>query len=234
MATDNPDEVVYGIDYHLGRRTKRALRYRLRRRADEVQSRLQEVPHEGNWRALDLGTADGLMLQRMRGTIDASLAVGVDLSHDLLSLIGAPTIPPALADGHRLHFAANSFDLVVASAVIEHVSRPVDMLLECRRVLEPDGFVVVTTPDPFWERVATRVGHLPDGGHQETLDLKRLGGYLERAGFEVLEARNFMISPWGLPAEKIIESLLRSLGLGFMLLNQVALGKARERAKERG
>ena len=218
-------EGVYGIGYHHGRQTKRALKYRLARRADEVVRLVKRLASHDPCCLLDLGTADGMMLQRMLGGLNTSFAVGADLSLELLSVIEHPAVRPVQANGVGLPFSDGTFDLVVATAVIEHVSDPIGMLRECRRVLAPRGLVVITTPDPFWERIATAVGHLPDEGHQKTLNLDRMRVYLKRADLELQEAYKFMASPWGLPAELVIESVMRTLGFSFILLNQIAVGR---------
>ena len=229
MSTEKVHEGTYGEDYHVGRQTKRALKYRLARRADEASRLLRRTAGERRWRILDLGTADGLMLKRMLQMIEASFVVGLDLSPELLAFVDDPAIRPALANGLMLPFAPSSFDLVVATAVIEHASDPAEMLAECARVLVPGGFCVVTTPDPFWERIATGVGHLPDEGHNETMNLARLRTYVDGAGFEVLSAYKFMMSPWGFPAELVIEKVIRGLGLSFVLLNQIVVARRPER-----
>jgi SAM-dependent methyltransferase len=225
MTSSTEQEGVYGIEYYYRRRTKRALKYRLARRADETVRAVKRVAGYRTQHMLDLGTADGLTLQRVLGMLDTPFAIGVDLSLDLLSVIETPAIRPVLADGIRLPFVDGFFDLLIATAVIEHVSKPLQMLSECLRVLVPGGLCVITTPDPFWEQVATGIGHLPEEGHVETLNLKRLRTFLEITGFEVLEAYKFMMSPWGFPAELFIEHVMRTLGLSFMLLNQIVVAR---------
>src|SRR5208283_4697550 len=44
-------------------------------------------------------------------------------------------------------FPDEAFDAVTLSHVIEHVHDPVALLAECRRVLKPDGSVVIVTPN---------------------------------------------------------------------------------------
>ena len=41
----------------------------------------------------------------------------------------------------------NSFDIVIMRDVIEHLLRPYDTLLEVKRVLKPNGFLKLTTPN---------------------------------------------------------------------------------------
>lgn len=51
-----------------------------------------------------------------------------------------------IADAHDLPFADGSFDMVVASAVLEHVVDPQRVESEMRRVLVEDGWVFAVTP----------------------------------------------------------------------------------------
>lgn len=51
-----------------------------------------------------------------------------------------------IADAHDLPFADASFDMVVASAVLEHVVDPQRVESEMRRVLVEDGWVFAVTP----------------------------------------------------------------------------------------
>lgn len=52
----------------------------------------------------------------------------------------------AVTDAHDLPFPANSFDLVVAGAVLEHVADPQRCVAEFQRVLTKGGFVYAVTP----------------------------------------------------------------------------------------
>lgn len=49
-------------------------------------------------------------------------------------------------DGDRWPVADGSCDLVLATETLEHVRRPLDFLLEARRVLRDDGRVLLTVP----------------------------------------------------------------------------------------
>lgn len=51
-----------------------------------------------------------------------------------------------LADAHKIPFAADSFDLVIVQAVLEHVIEPVTVVAEINRVLRPGGIVYAETP----------------------------------------------------------------------------------------
>jgi SAM-dependent methyltransferase len=51
-----------------------------------------------------------------------------------------------VCDAHDIPFADESFDAVVAQAVLEHVADPVRCVAEIRRVLRPQGLVYAETP----------------------------------------------------------------------------------------
>jgi len=109
--------------------------------------------------------------------------------------------------------------------VIEHVPDAQEMLRECARVLKSQGVLILTTPDPLMEYVASVIGLLKDAGHQRTFKLKELGELTQASGFEVLEARKFMFSPVGFPAEKRIEKIFGPLGLRLFMANQLVVAR---------
>jgi SAM-dependent methyltransferase len=51
-----------------------------------------------------------------------------------------------VCDAHQLPFAAQSFDAVIAQAVLEHVMDPAGVVAEAHRVLRPGGIVYAETP----------------------------------------------------------------------------------------
>jgi hypothetical protein len=84
---------------------------------------------------------------------------------------------------------------------------------------------IVTTPDPFFEHIATRIGHLEDEQHHKTFNLQELKSLFELHGFNILKAEKFMMSPIGFPCELKIEKIMKSLGLNFLMLNQLVVAQ---------
>lgn len=94
------------------------------------------------------GAGPGLRYIRSRGAI----AIGADpsiyalreaaklIQVDLVQMDAAPLFP----------FADQTFGMVLANEVIEHVPDGVEFLLECARVLKPGGMVFLTTPN-LWD-----------------------------------------------------------------------------------
>ncbi len=136
---------------------------------------------------LDVGCGDGRFLSRMRKA--GWVVDGVDF--DLKAIKTAE-----VKYGLRLHhgelstaaFAEKTFDAVTMSHVIEHVPDPVALLVEIRRVLKPQGRLVLTTPN------TQSLGHQLFRAHWFGLDPPRhlhlfsansLRELARRAGFEL-------------------------------------------------
>lgn len=94
-----------------------------------------------------------------------------------------------------LPFAANSFDVILLSEVIEHVAAPEFTLRECWRVLRGGGAVALTTPN-LWD---ARRAYYPflgkvwagdaDATHQTLFNPQTLRALLRNAGFQNIRAR---------------------------------------------
>lgn len=73
--------------------------------------------------------------------------------------VDASKNPDVVADAHNLPFDDDSFEVVVCSEMLEHADNPQKVISEIRRVLKPEGRVVLTTrfafpihdaPNDYW------------------------------------------------------------------------------------
>jgi SAM-dependent methyltransferase len=99
-------------------------------------------------RVLDLGCGDGAFAAELAGA--GAQPVGVDVSEEAVRRARAaqPNIDFHLVEaGAPLPFEDASFDVVWAGEVIEHVLDVAGLLSEVRRVLRPEGRLLVTTPN---------------------------------------------------------------------------------------
>lgn len=102
---------------------------------------------------LEAGCGTGRFVFSASSLVD--LAVGVDFSNEAIntaiqhrSLTNAKNnILFCLAEIQNLPFADNTFDLILSLGVIEHFSNPVQLLLEMRRVLKPEGILFLEVPN---------------------------------------------------------------------------------------
>lgn len=97
-------------------------------------------------RVLDVGCGAGTDLVRFAK--GGAIVTGVDLSSSAIALAKQNVAQQGLsadlreADGEKLPFDDNSFDLVFAHGVVQYTSSDRALVEECRRVLEPGGTAV--------------------------------------------------------------------------------------------
>ena len=213
---------VLSLEYAVSREKRPDFRYRLKRRTYEALRAIEKFRPEPR-RILDLGTAEGRMLEKIRLQNPGSLCVGADYSRDLLGY-GAKKFPEITfirADIGNLGFLKDgSFDVIIATAVIEHLVSPDKMLAESLRLLKAGGIIIITSPHPFWEKISHVLGMLR-GAHQSVMSPEKMLKLCEGAGFNALEHKGFMISPVGMPGELYIERLIARIGLDKFLPNQL-------------
>ncbi len=140
------------------------------------------------------GAAPGLRYLADRGIP----AVGVDVS--AAALVAAqqllPTAQLVRCDLERgLPFAAQQFDIVLMSEIVEHVAKLRLLLAELKAVMRPGGALVLTTPNLWDIRRAfaavggpTWTGDLDDT-HINLQTPQSIHHYLTEAGFSQVQVR---------------------------------------------
>jgi SAM-dependent methyltransferase len=97
-------------------------------------------------RVLDIGTSTGTNL-RMLGELGYTRFEGLDASDDAVRWCAAKGLGKVTrGDVCSIPFPDASFDLVLATDIIEHVDDDARALDEIRRVLKPGASVVITVP----------------------------------------------------------------------------------------
>ncbi|MFI8435536.1 class I SAM-dependent methyltransferase [Streptomyces sp. NPDC079020] len=149
---------------------------------------------------LDVGCGPGTITADLAALVAPGPVTAVDSSPGVLAQAagavrerGLDNVTFAAADVHALDFPDDSFDVVHAHQVLQHVGDPVQALREMRRVCRPGGLVAVRDSDyaamtwypeapgltewlEVYRRTARANGGEPDAG-------RRLVSWARRAGF---------------------------------------------------
>jgi len=182
---------------------------------------LADHPHR---RVLDVGSGGGFVAAGLDG---GAGVVAVDRSRDALEdAMSAGVSPVAAADAAHLPFGDGSFDAVICSEVLEHVSDPASAVSEAARVSAPGGLFLFSTParthlsrflliDVAQRWRVTSV--LPPALHDWSRFLTRrdLTGLLADNGFVVRRLSGIGIAPSRLPAALAALSLLKLGRIGY-------------------
>lgn len=118
-----------------------------------------------NARALDCGIGSGSLSIALNSTLPKQVAYhGIDVSDKMLASADVAMRQAGLssilkqADIQSIPYADQSFDLVMAAHVLEHLPDPRRALTEMKRVLKPGGllFVCMTRPSVFGALIQLR------------------------------------------------------------------------------
>ena len=113
------------------------------------------APHlrEG-MRMLDVGSGPGTITVDFARRVRPGLVIGIDVAADVVEratgLAASQRVDNVefrVGDAYALPFEDDTFDVVHAHQVLQHLARPIDALREFRRVLKPGGLLAVRDVD---------------------------------------------------------------------------------------
>jgi dolichol-phosphate mannosyltransferase len=143
----------------------------------------------GAGRILDAGCGSSLIVQSLNN------AVGMEFNFGKLRFLRHHGIPLARGSAFALPFKNASFDCVISSQVIEHLAYDEILFSEMRRVLRPDGMLILGTPDYAtigWRIIEPTYRVLLPGGYADEhithYTREKLTEIVARHGFAVEEA----------------------------------------------
>jgi len=114
-------------------------------RLRDLRQILAEVPLDGVRRVLELGAGDGVQTIALREVFAEVVPMDIAPSGDVEGMV--------VADAADLPFAADYFDLIFFSNVLEHIEDLDVSLVEMERVLAPGGFMVHSMPTETWKAI---------------------------------------------------------------------------------
>jgi len=142
----------------------------------------------GSDRVLDAGCGSSLIVQSLNNVI------GMDFNFSKLRFLSRYRMPLVRGSAFALPFRDASFDCVISSQVIEHIPFDEVLFSEMRRVLAPDGKLILGTPDyatRAWRIIEPIYGVLMPGGYKDEhithYTRAKLNDLLTRHGFVVDE-----------------------------------------------
>jgi 2-polyprenyl-3-methyl-5-hydroxy-6-metoxy-1,4-benzoquinol methylase len=184
---------------------------------------------------LDIGCATGKLLDVMRHL--GFHVRGVEICEESARYgIAKRQLPIFIGPLEAAGFSDGSFSFIHFSHLVEHVPDPYAFLLEVRRVLAPNGYVIVTTPNiaglqarlfgPVWRSA------IPD--HLFLFSKRTLRLLLAKAGFRVRR-----LVTWGGLArgaapdwiKRPVDALAKRLGFGDVMLMLATRAEAESGAR---
>jgi 2-polyprenyl-3-methyl-5-hydroxy-6-metoxy-1,4-benzoquinol methylase len=96
-------------------------------------------------RVLDVGCGEGAIGKPVSKMGNYVISVELPTIATLAHRCGVPSV--VAGDAEHLTFASNSFDVVIASEVVEHLWNPHNFFDEVYRVLRADGYLIMETPE---------------------------------------------------------------------------------------
>lgn len=146
---------------------------------EKISNELRITNHE--LRILDVGCGTGANLEMLK---KFGAAEGVDISDDALEFCRRKNLKVHKGLAEKLPFADESFDVVTALDVVEHLDDDVAGLREMRRVLRTGGKTLIFVPAFMW-----LWGVQDDiSNHRIRYTKKQIVERLEKAGFAVERA----------------------------------------------
>jgi len=130
-----------------------AIRYMKRRYA--ARDAAFALPHlKPGMKLLDCGCGPGTITVGLAEAVTPGSVVGVDLEPTQVALAertvaerGIKNARFEAASVYKLPFPDCSFDVVFSHALFEHLTEPLVVLQEIRRVLRPGGLIALSSPD---------------------------------------------------------------------------------------
>lgn len=106
------------------------------------------VEIDKNKKVLDVGCSDGFKINIIKSKYSCNV-FGLDLNEQAIKIAKKkyPDIDFRTGFIENQEYKKNSFDIIIASAIIEHVIDPVSFLKQLKDNLKPDGQIYILTPN---------------------------------------------------------------------------------------
>jgi len=131
---------------------------------------------------LDVGAGDGLLAETLLKEGKTLTALDISLKRIKRCAERCKKDYFIVADAEELPFNKKSFDVIVASELIEHLIAPEKFLLSAYNALKKGGALIISTPPSlFYE---ANLSEILKDQHLHMFSPKKLKSLLEKAGFK--------------------------------------------------
>lgn len=142
---------------------------------------------------LDVGCSSALLTAAVAKTLPEAKVTGLDSYKDAINFARKkyPHISFVVADAHKLPFASGSFDLIICTETLEHLTNPKRALEEMKRVLTPKGHAVISMDSGsllfrmIWYFWTKSKGKVWENAHLHEFNAKILEDLIVEAGFNI-------------------------------------------------
>ncbi|ENN95564.1 methyltransferase [Methanocaldococcus villosus KIN24-T80] len=126
---------------------------------------------------VDIGCGDGHLTLKIKKVFNIPInnVYGIEYDKNLVISCKEKGIKCFLLDLNKdkIPFEDNSVDLITANQVLEHIFEIDDLLIEIKRILSPNGYFVVSTPNlaALHERISLLLGYNPSTWHTAKIQI---------------------------------------------------------------
>jgi len=152
---------------------------------------------------VDIGCGEGITLGHSKSLHPDKRVIGLDRILENLFICRKYRNEAVGGDVFHLPFKNNSFDCALLIEVIEHISGPDAVISEIRRILKPQGKLILIFPNDFIFKLARVLTFkfreaLFDPGHLRQWSPKDIRALLKRQGFSVMKEGSMPFYFWHL------------------------------------
>ena len=162
-----------------------------------LDSDVMYLPVKYNGKLLDLGCGNGKRLELMRDL--GWLVEGIDFDENAVRSAQRKGLQVHCGTLHEIHYPEDHFDAIMMSHVFEHIYEPIELLRECYRILKPNGYLVIVTPnnESLSHRVFKRNWRgLEPPRHLHIMSMKSLRRAVLDVGFRINSIRSYVLSSY--------------------------------------
>lgn len=176
----------------------------------KLQQILSLLPKNSR-KILDIGCSSAVLTAAIAKARPRAQVTGLDSYKRAIDFARQkhPHLQFVVADAHKLPFKKQSFDLILCTETLEHVTDPKSVLSQIKRVLKPRGHAIISMDSGsllfriiwyFWTKSRGRVWQ---NAHLHEFNAKILENLIKNAGFKIQKKKlshfgmavNFLVTP---------------------------------------